>query len=356
MDNEKDGFPITAIREIKILKQLHHPSIVCLREIVSDPIDPENAMNRPDFYMVFEYMDHDLRGLIDSNLISLEPSQIAHIFKQLLAGLQYCHSRDILHRDIKGSNLLVNNKGEVKLADFGLARRYDSEEERAYTNQVITLWYRPPELLLGVEVYGPEVDIWSLGCILGELFFKKPILKGDSEMQQLDLTFKLCGTPTTTTWPMVHTTPHYNSAMPKKAYPRRIQEQFKGLMTPDALDLFEKMLSLDPSKRITARLALSHPFVCSNIPAPPLILPSQDCHELYVKNQRKGRAQPVPLVDLTLPPLPVMPPPPPAVPYGFAASPMSFRPDLRGPQPPAPVFPPLPMYPSSASSFFLPRQ
>ena len=114
-------------------------------------------------------MDHDLNGLLESGRVVLSHQQIGLLMKQLLQGLQYCHMIDIMHRDIKGSNLLLNNKGQIKIADFGLARRYDSKEMRQYTNQVITMWYRPPELLLGNEVYGPEVDIWSIGCILGEV-------------------------------------------------------------------------------------------------------------------------------------------------------------------------------------------
>lgn len=354
MDNEKEGFPITALREIKILKQLNHPSIVYLREIVSDPIDPNNVNARPDFYMVFEYMDHDLRGLIDSNLIQLSSEQIGLIMKQLLQGLNYCHSLDILHRDIKGSNLLVNNKGEVKIADFGLARRYDSDEQRGYTNQVITLWYRPPELLLGVEKYGPEVDIWSIGCILGELFFKKPILKGVNDFDQLDIIFHLCGTPTPSTWPAVTKTPLYETAMPKKSHQRHLQSKFKSIMSPEALDLLEKMLCLDPTRRITARTALSHPFVnLDPTTVPPIVMPSQDCHEMYVKNQRKGLPQPVPLINVpaapTVPSVSVVPtvinqvpllpmiPPPPAMLYNVANGPP--LPPLLPPPPPPPPAP-----------------
>lgn len=118
---------------------------------------------------VFEYMDHDLTGLLESNLVTFTHNQCRDFMRQLLLGLQHCHACNIFHRDIKGSNLLINNHGQLKIADFGLAREYNSKEQRAYTNKVITLWYRPPELLLGNVVYGPEVDLWSAGCILGEV-------------------------------------------------------------------------------------------------------------------------------------------------------------------------------------------
>ncbi|VDM71588.1 unnamed protein product [Strongylus vulgaris] len=131
---------------------------------------------RANFYLVFEYVDHDLMGLLEaSHLINFHNDQIRSLFKQLILvrlllkwidqhyGLDYCHSAGFLHRDIKCSNILLNNRGELKIADFGLARYYSSDQERLYTNRVITLWYRPPELLLGDEHYGPAIDVWSIG-------------------------------------------------------------------------------------------------------------------------------------------------------------------------------------------------
>lgn len=165
LENEKEGFPITAVREIKILRLLNHANIVNLKEIVTDK---QNVLDfqkdKGAFYLVFEYMDHDLMGLIESNLVTFTEENIAHIMKQLLDGLSYCHTNNFLHRDIKCSNILMNNKGQIKLADFGLARLFNAEDKlRPYTNKVITLWYRPPELLLGEERYGPSIDVWSCG-------------------------------------------------------------------------------------------------------------------------------------------------------------------------------------------------
>ena len=169
LENEKEGFPITAVREIKILRQLNHRNIVNLKEIVTDKQDAlDFRKDKGSFYLVFEYMDHDLMGLLESGLVDFNEQNNASIMKQLLDGLNYCHKKNFLHRDIKCSNILMNNRGQVKLADFGLARLYNAEDkQRPYTNKVITLWYRPPELLLGEERYGPAIDVWSCGCILG---------------------------------------------------------------------------------------------------------------------------------------------------------------------------------------------
>uniref|UniRef100_A0A8C5CS85 Cyclin-dependent kinase 12 n=1 Tax=Gadus morhua TaxID=8049 RepID=A0A8C5CS85_GADMO len=188
LDNEKEGFPITAIREIKILRQLNHRSVVNMKEIVTDKQDAlDFKKDKGAFYLVFEYMDHDLMGLLESGLVQFSQEHVRSFMRQLMEGLDYCHKKNFLHRDIKCSNILLNNSGQIKLADFGLARLYNSEESRPYTNKVITLWYRPPELLLGEERYGPAIDVWSCGCILGELFTKKPIFQANQELLQLEL-------------------------------------------------------------------------------------------------------------------------------------------------------------------------
>lgn len=165
LENEKEGFPITAVREIKILKQLNHENIVNLKEIVTDKSNVLGfKKDKGAFYLVFEFLDHDLMGLLESGLVEFNQANIAHIMRQLLDGLNYCHKNKFLHRDVKCSNILMNNRGQIKLADFGLARLFSAEDKmRPYTNKVITLWYRPPELLLGEERYGPAIDIWSCG-------------------------------------------------------------------------------------------------------------------------------------------------------------------------------------------------
>nr|KJB25072.1 hypothetical protein B456_004G175700 [Gossypium raimondii] len=254
MDNEREGFPITAIREIKILKKLHHENVIKLKEIVTSPGPEKDEQGRPDgnkykggIYMVFEYMDHDLTGLADRPGMRFSVPQIKCYMRQLLTGLHYCHVNQVLHRDIKGSNLLIDNEGNLKLADFGLARSFSNDHNANLTNRVITLWYRPPELLLGATKYGPAVDMWSVGCIFAELLHGKPIFPGKDEPEQLNKIFELCGAPDEVNWPGVSKIPWYNNFKPTRPMKRRLREVFRHF-DRHALELLERMLTLDPSQ------------------------------------------------------------------------------------------------------------
>ncbi|GBG89574.1 hypothetical protein CBR_g49363 [Chara braunii] len=258
MDNEKEGFPITAIREIKILKKLNHENVIKLKEIVTSKATDSNKY-KGHIYMVFEYMDHDLTGLADRPGMRFTIPQIKCYMQQLLKGLHYCHLNQVLHRDIKGSNLLIDNNGVLKLADFGLARSFSSENNCPLTNRVITLWYRPPELLLGATKYGPAVDMWSVGCIFAELLSGRPILPGKNELEQLQLIFQLCGTPDESNWEDVTKLPLYSLIKNEKPHPRQLHINFKNFH-PSALKLVEKLLTLDPKKRLSAKDALDSDY------------------------------------------------------------------------------------------------
>ncbi|XP_048549835.1 cyclin-dependent kinase C-2-like [Triticum urartu] len=300
MDNEREGFPITAIREIKILKKLHHQNVIQLKEIVTSPGPDRDEQGKPidgnkykgSIYMVFEYMDHDLTGLADRPGMRFTVPQIKCYMKQLLTGLHYCHVNQVLHRDIKGSNLLIDNEGNLKLADFGLARSFSSDHNGNLTNRVITLWYRPPELLLGSTRYGPAVDMWSVGCIFAELLNGKPILPGKNEPEQLTKIFELCGTPDELIWPGVTKMPWYNNFKPPRVLKRKVKDAFKHF-DRHALDLLERMLTLDPSQRIPAKEALDAEYFWTDpLPCDPKSLPSYEAsHEFQTKKKRQQQRQ-----------------------------------------------------------------
>ncbi|KAI7749080.1 hypothetical protein M8C21_015571, partial [Ambrosia artemisiifolia] len=161
-------------REILILRRLDHPNIIKLEGLIT-------SQSSCSLYLVFEYMEHDLTGLVTLPGVKFKESQVKCYMKQLLNGLDHCHSHGVLHRDIKGSNLLIDNNGILKIADFGLANFFEQSQTMPLTSRVVTLWYRPPELLLGATHYGVGVDLWSAGCILGELYAGKPIMPGRTE-------------------------------------------------------------------------------------------------------------------------------------------------------------------------------
>lgn len=299
MDNEREGFPITAIREIKILKKLHHENVIKLKEIVTSPGPEKDEQGRPEgnkykggIYMVFEYMDHDLTGLADRPGMRFSVPQIKCYMRQLLTGLHYCHINQVLHRDIKGSNLLIDNEGNLKLADFGLARSFSNDHNANLTNRVITLWYRPPELLLGATKYGPAVDMWSVGCIFAELLHGKPIFPGKDEPEQLNKIFELCGAPDEINWPGVSKIPWYNNFKPTRPMKRRLREVFRHF-DRHALELLERMLTLDPSQRISAKDALDAEYFWADpLPCDPKSLPKyESSHEFQTKKKRQQQRQ-----------------------------------------------------------------
>ncbi|KZW04203.1 Pkinase-domain-containing protein [Exidia glandulosa HHB12029] len=286
MESERDGFPVTAMREIKLLQSLSHVNVIKLHEMM---------VSKGAVYMVFEYMDHDLTGVLCQKQFLFTPAHIKALCKQMFAGLAYLHHKGVIHRDLKGSNILLNNRGELKLADFGLARFYHKRRQADYTNRVITQWYRPPELLLGATVYGPEVDMWSAGCIMLELFTRRPIFQADDEIHQLQVIYRVMGTPNTTQWPELVDQPWYELVKPKEAIASQFRDSFSRWLSPAGLDLAEGLLSYNPKLRVTAAQALETAYFTTELPRAEmptgLATLGGEWHELDSKKERAERAK-----------------------------------------------------------------
>ncbi|KAL2894292.1 hypothetical protein RDABS01_010201 [Bienertia sinuspersici] len=252
-------------REIHVLRKLDHPNIMKLEGLVTSRVSGS-------LYLVFEYMEHDLAGLSARPGKTFTEPQIKCFMQQLLSGLAHCHSHGVLHRDIKGSNLLINNDGVLKIGDFGLATFFKPGQKQPLTSRVVTLWYRAPELLLGSTDYGIAVDMWSVGCILAELFAGKPIMPGRTEVEQMHKIFKLCGSPSESYWKKTKF-PHGTSFKPSQPYKRRLMDTFKDFPAP-ALALVDALLSIEPDKRGTASTTLKSEFFTTHpLPCDPLALP-----------------------------------------------------------------------------------
>jgi cell division cycle 2-like len=188
-------------------------------------------------------------------------SEIKQLLLQLTSGIAYLHDHWILHRDLKTSNLLLNNRGQLKIADFGMAR-YVGDPPPVLTALVVTLWYRSPELLLGARQYGAAIDMWSVGCIFGELLTREPLLQGKTELDQLTKIFELCGSPTEESWPSFRRLPNARSLrLPKQSVSTSaiIRARFPN-MTTAGTSLLADLLALDPDRRPTAAEMLRHEY------------------------------------------------------------------------------------------------
>ncbi|CAL0334313.1 unnamed protein product [Lupinus luteus] len=253
-------------REIILLRRLDHPNVIKLEGIITSRLSGS-------LYLVFEYMEHDLSGLAAIPAINFTQPQIKCYMQQLLHGLHHCHSRGVMHRDIKGANLLLDNNGNLKIGDFGLATLFQPTQAQPLTSRVVTLWYRPPELLLGATDYGTTVDLWSAGCILAELFVGKPIMPGRTEVEQLHKIFKLCGSPSEQYWKKSKL-PHATIFKPQQPYKRVFAQTFKDIPS-SAKNLLDVLLAIEPKDRGTASLALENEESitmsskeCKVVPAP----------------------------------------------------------------------------------------
>ncbi|KIE03532.1 Cell division control protein, partial [Metarhizium majus ARSEF 297] len=270
LEAEDEGVPSTAIREISLLKELRDPNIVRLFNIVHS--------DGHKLYLVFEFVDLDLKRYMEALPVSdggrgkalpegssatimqlgLGEVVVRKFMMQLCEGIKYCHSRRVLHRDLKPQNLLIDKEGNLKLADFGLARAF-GVPLRTYTHEVVTLWYRAPEILLGGRQYSTGVDMWSVGCIFAEMCTRKPLFPGDSEIDEIFKIFRQVALLLhEEVWPGVTSYPDFKSSFPK--WKRDYRQPLCQNLDQKGLELLEMMLVYDPAGRISAKQACNHPY------------------------------------------------------------------------------------------------
>jgi len=248
---DDDGVPSTALREISILRLLQHPHIVILNEIIQ---------YEDKLFMVLECLSKDLKSLLRSfNGKHIPTKLIKSLTYQLILGIEYCHSNRILHRDLKPQNLLIDVNGKLKLCDFGLARA-TNKQQKPYTREVVTLWYRCPEILLGSKMYDVGVDTWAIACIFLEILLRRPFFPGDSEIDQLYHIFRKVGTPNNNNWPGVEKLPFYSKCFPKWTGTNMSSIIDEKIFSHNAIDLVTKIMKINPADRLLANEIRDHPY------------------------------------------------------------------------------------------------
>ncbi|XP_014260844.1 cyclin-dependent kinase 11B [Cimex lectularius] len=255
MEKEKEGFPITSLREINTLLKVQHPNIVTVREIVV-------GSNMDKIYIVMDYVEHDLKSLMEtmkSKKQAFVPGEVKCLMQQLLKAVAHLHDNWILHRDLKASNLLLSHKGILKVGDFGLAREYGSPL-KPYTPIVVTRWYRAPELLLGAKEYSTPIDMWSVGCIFSELMTMEPLFPGKSEQDQLNKIFKTLGTPNERIWPGYNKLPAVQKMNFTEFPVSTLRSCFRILPSEHGFNLLNGFLTYNPATRFTAETGLAHEY------------------------------------------------------------------------------------------------
>ncbi|XP_066440761.1 cyclin-dependent kinase 14 isoform X1 [Eleutherodactylus coqui] len=267
---EEEGTPFTAIREASLLKGLKHANIVLLHDIIH---------TKETLTLVFEYVHTDLCQYMDKYPGGLLPDNVKLFLYQLLRGLSYIHQGHILHRDLKPQNLLISDTGELKLADFGLARA-KSVPSHTYSNEVVTLWYRPPDVLLGSTEYSTCLDMWGVGCIFIEMIQGVAAFPGMKDIQdQLERIFLILGTPNEETWPGVHSLPHYKPDRFTQYGPKNLRQAWNKLSYVNhAEDLASKLLQCFPKNRLSAQTALNHDYFSD---LPPRLFELSDMSSIF---------------------------------------------------------------------------
>ncbi|WWC57663.1 uncharacterized protein I303_100196 [Kwoniella dejecticola CBS 10117] len=256
LDEEKQGFPITSLREVMALMQAgEHPNVVGVREIVVG-----DTLNQ--VFIVMPFIEHDLKTLLADMPHPFLQSEVKTIMSQLLSAVGHCHANWILHRDLKTSNLLMNNRGQIKVADFGLARKF-GDPLGEMTQLVVTLWYRSPELLLGAKDYTTAVDMWSIGCIFAELMQGEALFPGRGEIDQINRIFQLLGRPNDELWPNYSSLPLVQKINPIGPMFSTLRQKFKHL-SYEGHNLLSSLLAYDPERRISAEDGVKHPYFTEN--------------------------------------------------------------------------------------------